>query len=193
MLADPAGRVVLVSPIILYDHPELADESPGELYDGTEIDEILTLRTLALSDEEKAEARATDPRAAALLDRVESMDPQAMARLHGTIRPPRPAAEPSTPWWDPDADASVSPDTDSVTIAGRPVARGSLVRLRPGARRADAQDMFLAGRLAEVQAVLHDVEDRPYLAVSLADVPDEDLRIAHGRFLYFMTDEVEPC
>src|SRR5262249_57700834 len=94
VLADPDDRVMLSSPIILYDHPELAAESPGELYDGTEIDEILTLRTLALSDEEKAEARATDPRAAALLDRVESMDPQAMARLHGTIRSPRGPAEP---------------------------------------------------------------------------------------------------
>ena len=208
VLADPDGRVMLSSPIILYDHPELAAESPGELYDGTEIDEILTLRTMALSDGEKAEARATDPRAAALLDRVDSMDPQVLARLHGTLRSPRPgpAAEPPTlteageiegvegsvPWWDPDADASVSPDTDSVTIGGRPIARGSLVRLRPGARRADAQDMFLVGRIAEVQAVLHDVENNPYLAVSLAGQPDEDLRIAHGRFLYFMTDEVEP-
>jgi hypothetical protein len=207
VLADPDARVMLSSPIILYDHPELAAESPGELYDGTEIDEILTLRTMALSDDEKAEARATDPRAAALLDRVDSMDPQVLARLHGTLRlpggPPRPAAEPpvlteagdiqgAAPWWDPDADASVSPDTDSVTIGGRPIARGSLVRLRPGARRADAQDMFLAGRIAEVQAVLHDVENNPYLAVSLAGQPDEDLRIAHGRFLYFMPDEVQP-
>jgi len=203
VLADPDDQVMLSSPIILYDHPELAAESPGELYDGTEIDEILTLRTMALSDDEKAEARATDPRAAALLDRVDSMDPQVLARLHGTLRSPRPgpAAEPPTlteagetsvPWWDPDADASVSPDTDSVTIGGRPIARGSLVRLRPGARRADAQDMFLVGRIAEVQAVLHDVENNPYLAVSLAGQPDEDLRIAHGRFLYFMTDEVEP-
>jgi hypothetical protein len=214
VLADPDDHVVLSSPIILYDHPELAAESPGELYDGTEIDEILTLRTLALSDDEKAEARATDPRAAALLDRVESMDAQTMAQLHGTIRssgrslrpvPGRPEAltefdagpvdaEPSSvPWWDPDADASVSPDTDSVIIAGQQIARGSLVRLRPGARRADAQDMFLIGRIAEVQAVLHDVEDNPYLAVALAGQPDEDLRIAHGRFLYFSTDEVEPC
>ena len=177
VLADPDNRVMLSSPIILYDHPELAAESPGELYDGTEIDEILTLRTMALSDDEKAEARATDPRAAALLDRVDSMDPQVLARLHGTLRSPRPgpAAEPPTltetgeihglegaaPWWDPDADASVSPDTDSVTIGGRPIARGSLVRLRPGARRADAQDMFLVGRIAEVQAVLHDVDEQP--------------------------------
>jgi hypothetical protein len=228
VLADPDGgrKVVLASPIILYDHPELAPESPGELYDGTEIDEILTLRTLALSDEEKQQARATDPRAAALIDRVEAMDATTMERLHGTIRSLRPAApgssasgavhsgasgafgavrsgasgaggipadyDPSVPWWDPEADASVSPDTDSVLIAGRQVARGSLVRLRPGKRRADAQDMFLAGRIAEVQAVLLDIEDQPYLAVALTDHPDPDLSIAHGRFLYFMPDEVEP-
>jgi hypothetical protein len=53
--------------------------------------------------------------------------------------------------------------------------------------------MFLAGRIAEVQAVLLDVEDRPYLAVALTDHPDPELSIAHGRFLYFMPDEVEPC
>jgi hypothetical protein len=228
VLADPDGgrQVVLSSPIILYDHPELAPESPGELYDGTEIDEILTLRTLALSDEEKLEARATDPRAAALIDRVESMDAQTMQKLHGTIRAgggpgtfgapdPGPGAfgtggpdpfaafgtggldapvgyDPETPWWDPEADTSVSPETDSVLIDGQQVARGSLVRLQPGVRRADAQDMFLTGRTAEVQAVLTDVEDRPYLAVSLTDDPDADLRIAHGRFLYFMPDEVAP-
>ncbi|HLN71326.1 MAG TPA: hypothetical protein VK280_29160 [Streptosporangiaceae bacterium] len=193
VLADPGGgrQAVLFSPIILYDYPELAPESPGELYDGTEIDEILTLRTLALSDEEKLEARATDPRAAALIDRVEAMDVQTMERLHGTIRSPHPGGA-GVPWWDPEADASVSPDTDSVMIGGQAVARGSLVRLRPGARRADAQDMFLAGRIAEVQAVLLDVEDQPYLAVSLTDHPDPDLSIAHGRFLYFMPDEVEP-
>ena len=211
VLAGPDGgrRVMLASPIILYDHPELAPESPGELYDGTEIDEILTLRTLALSDEEKLEARATDPRAAALIDRVEAMDAPTMERLHGTIRALRSGAcgagrsgasgagrpadyNPAVPWWDPEADASVSPDTDSVLISGQVVARGSLVRLRPGARRADAQDMFLAGRIAEVQAVLLDIEDRPYLAVALTDHPDPDLSIAHGRFLYFMPDEVEP-
>jgi hypothetical protein len=77
---------MLAAPIILPDHPEVAPESPGELYDGTEIDEILTLRTLALSDDEKAAARATDPRAAALIDRVDAMDAPTMERLHGTIR-----------------------------------------------------------------------------------------------------------
>jgi hypothetical protein len=219
VLGDPDGgrQVVLSSPIILYDHPELAPESPGELYDGTEIDEILTLRTLALSDAEKLEARATDPRAAALIDRVESMDAQTLAGLHGTIRPGRPGfgngsgqgsgqggpaaagepqdtPDPAVPWWDPEAEAAVSPDTDAVTIDGQQISRGSRVRLRPGgpgARRSDAQDMFLIGRIAEVQAVLLDVDDKPYLAVSLADDPDSDIRVAHGRFLYFAVDEVE--
>ncbi len=196
VLAGPPGSrdVVLASPIILPEHPELAAESPGELYDGTEIDEILTLRTLALTDAEKDEARATDPRAAALIDRVDAMDPRAMERLHGTIRALRPpAADTRVPWWDPEQDASVSPATDAITVAGQRVARGSLVTLRPGARRADAQDMFLAGRRAVVEAVLTDVDDVSYVAVTLADDPGADLRSAHGRFLYFAPEEIEPC
>ena len=210
--ADGGRQVMLSTPIILYDHPELAPESPGDLYDGTEIDEILSLRTLALSDAEKQEARATDPRAAALIDRVEALGPDDFNRMHGTIRSPRvvsgppgvgrgpgagpgePAGyEPAVPWWDPAADASVSPDTDAITVAGCRIARGSVVTLRPGVRRSDAQDMFLDGRPARVEAVLLDVDDTAYLAVSLTDDPDQDLRVAHGRFLYFSPDEVEPC
>src|SRR5580693_958611 len=204
VLAGPPGErnVLLASPIILPDHPEVARESPGELYDGTEIDEILTLRTLALTDEEKDAARATDPRAAALIDRVESLDGAALQRLHGTIRgwqgsPPAEAREDDgtgeVPWWDPEADQSVSPSTDSVLVAGQRLARGNLVTLRPGARRADAQDMFLVGRTAVVEAVLLDVDDQPYLAVTLTDDPAADLHASHGRFLYFSPDEVEPA
>jgi hypothetical protein len=189
VLAGPPDcrQVMLASPIILPDHPELASESPGDLYDGTEIDEILTLRMLALTDEEKDAARATDPRSEALIDRVDAMDPQTMARLHGTIRALRPAAagdapaDTSVPWWDPERDASVSPGTDSVIVAGHRVAAGSRVTLRPGVRRADAQDMFLAGRTAIVEAVLTDVDDAAYLAVSLADDPDADLRSVERR------------
>jgi hypothetical protein len=209
VLAGPPGtrQVMLASPIILPDHPELASESPGDLYDGTEIDEILTLRTLALTDEEKEAARATDPRSAALIDRVHAMDAPTMEQLHGAIRALRPTAGPAdrpadrpadtddarVPWWDPAQDASVSPETDAVTVAGHRVARGTVVTLRPGVRRADAQDMFLDGRTAVVEAVLFDVDETAYLAVSLADDPAGDLRSAHGRFLYFAPDEVEPC
>ena len=88
VLAGPAGcrNLMLSSPVILYDHPEIAPESAGDLFDATEIDEILTLRTLALTDEEKREARATDPRAAELIDRLDGLPPEMMERLHGAIR-----------------------------------------------------------------------------------------------------------
>lgn len=83
---------MLSSPIILSDHPQVAPESPGDLHDAAEIDEILSLRTLLLTDEEKREARGTDRRAAEILDRVEDMPPEVFARLHGAIRSLRPAS-----------------------------------------------------------------------------------------------------
>ncbi|MEU6807825.1 hypothetical protein ABZ920_02165 [Streptomyces sp. NPDC046831] len=92
--AGPDGgtaSVVLSAPIILPDRPRVAPESPGDLHDAAEIDEILTLRTLLLTDEEKREARATDARAARILDRVETMPPEVLGRLHGAIRSLAPA------------------------------------------------------------------------------------------------------
>jgi hypothetical protein len=216
--ATPA--VLLSSPIILGDDPQIAPESPGNLYDATEIDEILTLRTMALTDAEKAEARTTDPRAAAVIDQVDNLPPEHLERLHGAVRylrtvqhagnegspagggltrpiaaPPEPETimTPDAPWWDPGADTSVSPATDAILVDGVPVARGSRVRLRPGRRRTDAQDEFLRGRTATVEVVLFDVDGGQHLGV----LPDDDSELAeiqrwHGRFLYFTPDEVEP-
>lgn len=84
------GRTMLCSPIILYDHPRIAPESPGDLFDGTEIDQLLILNILALSDAEKEEMKATDPRAREILERVSGLSPQELMRLHGAIRGPRP-------------------------------------------------------------------------------------------------------
>jgi hypothetical protein len=212
VLAGPADcrDLVLSSPVILYDHAEVAPESAGDLFDATEIDEILILRTLALTDDEKREARATDARAAELMDRLDGMPPEMFERLHGAIRylnaspagvpqqlpsPMLTADRPDTPWWDPGADASVSPDSDQVIIDGVPVARGSRVRMAPragGARRADAQDLFLTGRAATVQAVFHDVDGEVHVAVSPDHDPAAEMQRNHGRFLYFGTDELEP-
>lgn len=194
---------VLSSPIILYDYPEVAEESPGQFYDSTEIDELLALRTLTLTDEEKREARATDGRAREIIDRVDGLPPELMDRLHGAVREmrpvarePEPACEITTsggrPWWDPGADDSVSPETDTVRIGEHLVAKGSKVVLRPGLRRSDAQDMFLVGRTATVEAVFLDVEDERYLAVSLDDDPAAELQSAHGRYRYFTAEEVVP-
>ena len=84
------------------------------------------------------------------------------------------------PWWDPGADRTVSPETDGVVVAGVTVAKGSRVRLRPGQRRADAQDMFLAGREATVEAVFLDVDGNRHLAVTLDEDPAADLQRWHG-------------
>lgn len=194
LVGEPGHRdVVLSSPIILSDYPDIAPESPGELFDSTEIDEILHLRTLTLTDEETRQARATDPRAARLIDMVGDMPPEMVERLHGVIRYlGEPARRPDTPWWDPAADPGVSPETDSVTVAGVAIAKGSRVRLAPGTRRADAHDMFLAGRTALVEAVLLDLDGARHLAVTLEEDPGADLHRSHGRFLYFAPDEVEP-
>jgi hypothetical protein len=199
LIGDEGRRdAMLSSPIILYDHPTIAPESPGDLFDATEIDEILTLRTMALTEDEKREARATDERAAAIIDRVDSMPPELLERLHGAVRylqgveGAEDAEEPElVPWWDPGADRTVSPETDGVVVAGVTVAKGSRVRLRPG-QRADAQDMFLAGRLATVEAVFLDVDGNRHLAVTLDEDPAADLQRWHGRYLYFSPDEVEP-
>ncbi|MBV9381447.1 MAG: hypothetical protein JO242_12340 [Streptosporangiaceae bacterium] len=193
VLAAPEGQraVMLSSPIIMYDHPRVSPESPGDLFDATEIDEILTLRTLTMTEAEKKEARATDPRAAAILDRVEATPPEGLSRLHGALRSRRRDRR-AEPWWDPGADAGVSPETDSVVVAGIPVAKGSRVRLRPRLRGADPQDMFLVGREARVEAVLHDVDGSVHLATTLADDPGADLHRWYGRFRYFSPDEVEP-
>jgi hypothetical protein len=90
--SDPkTSDTALSSPILMdYDYPKVSPQSPGDLFDATEIDEILSLRTLTLTDEEKREARATDPRAAAIIDRVDTIPQDAFERLHGVIRSLRP-------------------------------------------------------------------------------------------------------
>jgi hypothetical protein len=77
---------VLSSPIILYDYPQIAPESPGDLFDGTEIDQMLILNVLNLTDEEKEEMRASDPRGREILERCESLSPEELMRLNGTFR-----------------------------------------------------------------------------------------------------------
>ncbi len=192
-----AGDLLLISPIILYDHPEVAEQSETALYDCTEIDEILTLRVMTMTDDEKAQARATDPLAGKIIDRCESMSPEAMTRLHGTLRDPRDPAGliPEIPdgvdWWDPLADNAVQPEADAVLVNGVRIAQGSRVRLHPG-RRADAQDLFFAGRTARVTTVHEDVDGNQHVGVVVEDDPAADLHEWYGRYLYFSPDEVEP-
>ncbi len=93
-----AGRegdrtMVLASPIILYDHPAIAPESAGDLFDGAEIDELLTLRILSLTDDEKRHMRSLDDRTREILERTEMLPQEQMEKLHGAIRGLRPLHE----------------------------------------------------------------------------------------------------
>lgn len=168
-------RTMLASPIILYDYPRIAPESPGPLFDSSEIDQLLMLNLLALSDAEKAEIRATDPRARDILDRAESLSADDFARLHGAIRAPR------------------GPGSDVVKVNGVLVSPGTTVRLHPRGR-ADVFDLVLNGKLATVEAIEQDFDDRVYLAVTLADDPGRDLGMARmpGHRFFFSPEEVEP-
>jgi hypothetical protein len=171
VLVGPPGSddVVLSSPIILYDHPHVAPESPGDFFDATEIDELLALRTSTLTERERLEARATDPRAAAVLDRVDAMRPEAKDRLHGAIR-----------------------DVDGAEMLPRREPRpGMRVRLRAGERRTDAQDLLFVGYVATVEKIMTDVDGERLLAVTLDDDPAADLHRSSGRFHYYYLDEVE--
>ncbi|MGA7525492.1 MAG: hypothetical protein WBW84_23795 [Acidobacteriaceae bacterium] len=86
VLTDDQAETMLSSPIVLYDHPQIAPESVGNLFDATEVDEILSLRILTLSDEEKREVRQSDDRAREILERTENLPPEQFMKLHGVLR-----------------------------------------------------------------------------------------------------------
>lgn len=84
--AEGERDTMLSSPIILYDYPEIARESPGDLFDGAEIDEILSLRILTMTDEEKREMRQADDHTRKILERTENMPDEQLMKLHGVLR-----------------------------------------------------------------------------------------------------------
>jgi hypothetical protein len=189
--ADPQRAPhVLAAPIILYDFPQLAKQTEGEHFDATEIDELLRLSVLSMSDDERAEARATDPRARAIVEQAERYGPEDAARLHDGTLTNGGALTNDVVLHDPFA-AIDMPALDCVFIDGTKVAKGSAVRLCPK-RRADVWDVFLAGKDATVVAIHQDVEGAFYVAVTVDDDPASDLHEWYGRSFFFYPDEVEP-
>lgn len=174
-------KVMLVSPIILQDYPAVAAESPGDFFDGTEIDELLTLRVLTMTEEEKREAAMADERSRRIIERCELMPRKTMEGLHGAIRSMEDSEE---DFFNP---RSEQPESQSVAVGSGVVARGSRVRLAPR-RMADSMDMFLKGRTARVESVHHDLENRAYVAVTVEDDPAAGIG---KRFFYFFPDELE--
>ncbi len=169
LIGDSGARgTMLGSPIILYDYPQVAPESKGDLFDGTEIDEILTLRILTLTEDEKEEVRRSDERARTILERLEASPPEHLLELHGTIRNKR-----------------------SMHSAGE-LKKGDRVRLHPR-KRADIFDTLLDGKIAIIEAVEEDFEGNLHFAVVIEDDPGKDFgemrQIGH-RF-FFSREEVE--
>lgn len=172
VLIGKAGALdtLLSSPIILYDYPEVAPESPGDLFDATEIDEILILRILTMTDDEKRDMAAVDPRARALLERTETLTPSQLNRLHGTLRNPR----------------------NPLAGGGAGLKVGDRVRLRPKPG-GDVFDIVLKDQIAIVEAIETDFENRVHVAVTLLDDPGRDLGMQRmpGHRFFFAPSEVE--
>jgi hypothetical protein len=193
VLAGEEGdkHTVLSSPIILSDYPQIAPESPGDLFDGGEVDQLLTLSILSLTDDEKEEARATDPRTREILDRTESLTQEELMGLHGRMSGFQmfQGQEQIDPF---ESEGLSQPGPQSVVVDGVEVGSGSRVRLRPRAGR-DIFDIALAGKIAVVEKVEQDYEDRMLLAVAVEDDPGRemaDLPVLGHRF-FFSPEEVE--
>ena len=174
----------------LADHPvRLPDRSrrraPGDLFDGAEIDEILTLRIMAMTDAEKAEMRQVDDYARRILERTESLPPEHLLQMHGDDA--RAAHALDADFFNPPAKPA------SATVGGVVLQAGDRVRIRPK-RRADAMDMILAGKIAVIESVEQDVEGAIHFALVLADDPGADIGFARmpGHRFFYASDEVEP-
>ena len=175
---------MLSSPIILYDYPQIAQESAGNLFDSTEIDELLTLRVQTLTDTEKIEMQRVDEQARKILERAENLQPEQFLKMHGTLREVRKTNE---EFFNP------SQRRESAVVDGVTLKAGDRVRIRPK-RRADVMDIALEGKIAIIEAVEEDVDNNVQFAVVFEDDPGRDVGmmryIAH-RFFY-SADEVEP-
>ncbi|MFK4441159.1 hypothetical protein ABH944_001389 [Caballeronia udeis] len=193
---------MLAAPIILYDYPQVAPESAGDLFDATEIDEILTLRILTMTDAEKREMAAGDERSRALLERTENLSASDLQRLHGTLRDVRmdtgwrdvseetgEAPEDTAPWAELDA----MPPLACVNVDGVALQVGSRVVLHPHAR-ADIFDLALRDQIATIESIERDFEDHVHVAVTIDCDPGRDFGLARmpGHRFFFAPDEIEP-
>jgi hypothetical protein len=184
---EGAAETVLSSPIILYDYPQIAPESPGDLFDATEIDEILTLRILAMTDEEKREMASIDSRTRALLERTQALTGAEMARLHGTRRELRLRKDDSHVRI-----TSAKPELAFLHAGGRDLAVGDRVRLRPKAG-GDIFDLVLKDELAVIEAIERDFDNKVHVAVVLDADPGREFGLDRmpGHRFFFSPDEIE--
>jgi hypothetical protein len=175
---------MLASPIILYDYPKVAAESAGDLFDSTEIDEILSLRVQTMTDAEKMEMRSVDEQARRILERTENLSADHFMKMHGTMRNVSASTE---DFFNP------AKQIESAQVHGIELKKGDRVRIRPK-KRADVMDMALDGKIAIIEAVEQDVEEQIHFALILEDDPGKDLGFMRqpGHRFFYGIDEVEP-
>jgi hypothetical protein len=188
VLATGADDAVLGAAIVLPDHPQIAPESRGGLFDSTEIEEALLLHVQVLSDAERAEIEAADPAVAEMVARAAAATPSDVAALHGrvTLRDPETTAPPVEPpgLLDPRA------GEPSAVIDGVSFVTGGKVRIRPPAD-ADLHARMLEGRVATIERIFTDYDGKVHLGVTIDDDPGQDLMRETGRYLFFFGPEVE--
>jgi len=193
---------LLSSPIIMYDYPKIAPESAGNLFDGTEIDEILSLRIKTLTNQEKNEMRNADQYARRLLDRTEALSDDQFLALHGRMK------QTSSPQRFADRDLTEPPfqpgsfddqifgssvRLEGVAKGNRYLRVGDRVRIRPKTR-GDVIDLAIAGKEAFIEAVEQDAEGRIHLGLVLEEDPGRDLGFLRqpGHRFFYGLEEVEP-
>ena len=98
----------------------------------------------------------------------------------------------AVPWWEPAVDAAVDPWTDTLLVAGVEVAHGDPRAAPPVAPGRRARHVLRADMVATVAGVFHDVDDELHVAVTVDDDPATEALLAHGRYLFFHPDEIEP-
>jgi hypothetical protein len=188
VLASPADDVVLGAAIVLPEHPEIAPESHGGLFDSTEIEEALLLHVQVLSDAERAEIEQQDPAVREMIARAAAATPKEIVALHGrvTVRDPHTTEPPSEPpgLVDPRAGEEAA-EVDGVTFR-----RGSAVVIRPRPD-ADLHARMLDGRRATIERIFTDYDGRTHLGVTIDDDPGQELMRETGRYLFFFAEEVE--
>ncbi|HET7051350.1 MAG TPA: hypothetical protein VFI54_23995 [Solirubrobacteraceae bacterium] len=188
VLASPADDVVLGAAIVLPDHPEIAPESRGGLFDSTEIEEALLLHVQALSDAERKEIENQDPAVREMIARAAAATPEEIIALHGrvTVRDPHTTEPPTEPpgLVDPRAGEEAA-EVDGVTFR-----RGAGVIIRPGPD-ADLHARMLDGRSATIERIFTDYDGRTHLGVTIDDDPGQELMRETGRYLFFFAEEVE--
>ena len=188
VLATEDDEAVLGTTYVLPDHPQIAPESRGGLFDSTEIEEALLLHVQVLSDDERAEIERADPAVREMIERAAAATPEDIIALHGRveIRDPETLAPPSEPPNLPDP-AAGQPEA---IVDGVRFARGTRVVIRPGPD-ADIQARMLVGRTATIERILTDFDGKTHLGVTIDDDPGRDLMRETGRLLYFFAPEVE--